>query len=108
MGVGVILGILATQVVAPPPIVAVPGIVTTEEIADGAVTLVKLNPEVSGMLLASGRVTSFHIADGTIFTADIADGAVTGAKLATGGIPTLAIADGAVTAEKIERSGYER
>ena len=54
------------------------GSVTTEKIADGAVTRSK-------------------VADGSVTTDKIADGAVTGSKVADGSVTTEKIADGAVT-----------
>ena len=79
VGIGVILGILLATRVAPLPAISAPpigvGEVTTEKIADGAVTVAKLSPEVSGRLLAPGGVTSAHIADATIVDADVASNA---------------------------------
>ncbi|MBU1177800.1 hypothetical protein KJ903_01125, partial [Patescibacteria group bacterium] len=68
------------------------GIVTSTNIADGAVAAADL---------ADSAITSAKIADGTIATADIADSAVTSAKIANTTIASGDLADSAVTSAKI-------
>jgi len=85
------------------------GSITTEKIADGAVTQAKLGPDVN-LEPPDGSITTAKLADGAVTTAKVADGAVTQAKLSPdvrveppdGSVTTTKIADGAVTTAKIE------
>ena len=84
------------------------GSITTEKIADGAVTQAKLGPDVN-LEPPDGSITTAKLADGAVTTAKIADGAVTQAKLSPdvrveppdGSITTVKLANGAVTSVKI-------
>lgn len=64
--------------------------ITTDKLADGAVTTAKVTP------LSSGAY-----ADNSIITAKINDAAVTTAKIATSAVTTSSIADGAITTGKV-------
>ena len=68
------------------------GEVTTDKIADGAVTNVKL---------AADAVTADKIAAGAVGSSEIATDAVTSAEIAAGAVGTSEIADGAVTNAKL-------
>lgn len=64
--------------------------VTTEKIADNAITSEKIGDgEVNTQDLADGAVTSEKIKDGEVKTADIADGAVTPEKLSDRVVPEV-------------------
>src|SRR5262245_17179876 len=65
-----------------------PNIVSSAQIADGAIT---------GNDLATNAVNSLKIADGSVGTADLANGAVTELKLSTGCVGSFAIQTAAVT-----------
>lgn len=66
------------------------GSVTTDKIADGAITSEKIGDgEVNTQDLADGAVTSEKIKDGEVKTADIADGAVTPEKLSDRIVPEV-------------------
>jgi hypothetical protein len=90
-------GISYQQVVMPAAGVANSAI-TTDKIADGAVTAAKLAAIGSGSLL-DGAVITTKVADSAITTAKIADGAVTDAKLAP--IGTSSLTDGLITTAKV-------
>ncbi|MCU0293574.1 MAG: hypothetical protein MUF10_16565, partial [Thermoanaerobaculaceae bacterium] len=57
------------------------------------------------LAVATGGITSTHIADATVATADLANGAVTGDKIADASVATADLANGAVTAQKVGTSG---
>ncbi|MGV8040063.1 MAG: beta strand repeat-containing protein [Thermoanaerobaculaceae bacterium] len=57
------------------------------------------------LAVANGGITSTHIADATIATADLANGAVTSEKIADASVATTDLANGAVTAQKVGTSG---
>jgi hypothetical protein len=57
--------------------------------------------------IATGKVTSAKILDGTIATADLADNSVTSVKITDGAIATADLADNAVTSVKIADSTIE-
>lgn len=79
-----------------------PGSITSEMLADKAVTRKKLNDAAVGSeALGNASVTSVKILDGAVTTAKIADGAVISGKIATSSITSVKIADGAVTSEKL-------
>lgn len=66
------------------------GSVTTDKIADGAITSDKIgNGEVNTQDLAEGAVTSEKIKDGEVKTADIADGSITPEKLSDRIVPEV-------------------
>lgn len=68
------------------------GSVTTDKIADGAITSEKIGDgEVNTQDLADGAVTSEKIKDGEVKTADIADGAVTPEKLSDRIVPEVIV-----------------
>ena len=69
-----------------------PGAVTTDNIADGAVTSSKI---------PTGAITTEHILDGTILEQDIHQSAVTADKLAPNSVTTNKIVNGNVTNEKL-------
>ena len=64
----------------------------TEDINNGSVTTDKI---------ADGAITSGKIGDGEVNTQDLADGAVTSEKIKDGEVKTPDIADGAITPEKL-------
>lgn len=105
LGVGIILGVLATRGVpaAIPPAAGLgAGEITTINIRDSAVTTAKIaDGAVTSAKIGYTAVNSAKILDGTIATADIADEAVTSAKIADGTIATADLAAGAVTTAKI-------
>lgn len=79
-----------------------PGSITSEMLADKAVTRKKLNDAAVGTeALGNASVTSVKILDGAVTTAKIADGAVISGKIATSSITSVKIANGAVTSEKL-------
>ncbi len=57
--------------------------------------------QIYGANVASGTITSAHIADGTVIAADIAAGSVTSAKIGTGAVVEVKIGAAAVTSAKI-------
>ena len=66
------------------------GSVTTDKIADGAITSEKIGDgEVNTQDLADGAVTSEKIKDGEVKTADIADGSITPEKLSDRIVPEV-------------------
>ena len=68
------------------------GSVTTDKIADGAITSGKIGDgEVNTQDLADGAVTSEKIKDGEVKTADIADGAITPEKLSDRIVPEVIV-----------------
>lgn len=79
-----------------------PGSITSEMLADKAVTRKKLNDAAVGSeALGNASVTSVKILDGAVTTAKIADGAVISGKIATSSITSVKIANGVVTSEKL-------
>lgn len=79
-----------------------PGSITSEMLADKAVTRKKLNDAAVGSeALGNASVTSVKILDGGVTTAKIADGAVVSGKIATSSITPVKIANGAITSEKL-------
>lgn len=79
-----------------------PGSITSEMLADKAVTRKKLdNAAVGSEALGNASVTSVKIINGAVTTVKIADGAVISGKIATGAVTSIKIADGAVTSEKL-------
>jgi hypothetical protein len=70
------------------------GLVTTDNIADGAVTTSKL---------ADGAVTSGKISDNAIVTADIADNAITSTKIAENAVTWDMVADKPI---EVAAAGY--
>lgn len=79
-----------------------PGSITSEMLADKAVTRKKLDDAAVGSeALGNASVTSVKILDGSVTTAKIADGAVVSGKIATSSITSVKIANGAVTSEKL-------
>lgn len=64
----------------------------TEDINNGSVTTDKI---------ADGAITSGKIGDGEVNTQDLADGAVTSEKIKDGEVKTPDIADGSITPEKL-------
>lgn len=79
-----------------------PGSITSEMLADKAVTRKKLNDAAVGSeALGNASVTSVKINDGAVTTAKIANGAVLSGKIATSSIESVKIANGAVTSEKL-------
>lgn len=69
--------------------------ITTERIADGAVT---------GAKIASGTLTASKYADRSVQTAKIVDNAVTESKIASDAVTSAKIADGAVTTDKMQNA----
>lgn len=79
-----------------------PGSITSEMLADKAVTRRKLDDAAVGSeALGSASVTSVKILDGAVTTAKIANGAVISDKIATSSITSVKIANGVVTSEKL-------
>lgn len=79
-----------------------PGSITSEMLADKAVTRKKLDDAAVGSeALGNASVTSVKILDGSVTTAKIAEGAVISGKIATSSITSVKIANGAVTSEKL-------
>ena len=94
------------------PKAIMPGAITTEHLADSAVTSAKIadgtiatadiaNNAVTADKIAEGAVNTTDIADGTIATADIANNAVTADKIAEGAVNTTDIADGTIATADI-------
>lgn len=78
------------------------GEVTTEKLANDAVTSAKIpNGTVHSGKLADGAVTTAKIGTGAVTTSKIADGHVTAAKIADGAVTNTKIGTDAVTAAKI-------
>ena len=78
------------------------GWVTTDRIADSAVTSAKIaDGTIATGDIADSAITSAKIADGTIATGDIADSAITSAKIADGTIVNADIADGTIKKAKL-------
>ncbi len=69
-----------------------PGSITSEMLADMAVTKSKI---------ADGAIDTYKIANGSIQARDLANGAVTSEKLADGAVTNDKVADGAVTSKKL-------
>lgn len=79
-----------------------PGSITSEMLADKAVTRKKLNDAAVGSeALGNASVTSVKILDGSVTATKIASGAVIMGKIATGAVASIKIAAGAVTSEKL-------
>ena len=77
---------------------AVAGSITSDKLASGAVTSVKLATGSVGVsALATSAVTSAKLATGSVGASALATGSVTATKLATGSVGASAIAAGAVT-----------
>lgn len=66
--------------------------ISTNEIADGAITAAKLAP---------GAITTGSLPDGAVTTAKLANGAVTGAQLASNSVGTTHIQNNAITSAKL-------
>ena len=79
-----------------------PGSITSEMLADKAVTRKKLDDAAVGSeALGNASVTHVKILDGSVTTAKIADEAVISGKIATSSITSVKIANGAVTSSKL-------
>lgn len=79
-----------------------PGSITSEMLADKAVTRKKLGDAAVGTeALGNASVTSVKILDNAVTVAKIASGAVIMGKIATGAVTSIKIANGAVTSEKL-------
>lgn len=79
-----------------------PGSITSEMLADKAVTRKKLGDAAVGSeALGNASVTSVKILDGAVTTTKLASGAVIMGKIATGAVTSIKIAGGAVTSEKL-------
>jgi Tfp pilus assembly protein PilW len=89
--------------------------ITTDQVADGAITSAKIasgavgttqlaDSAITTAKIVDGAVSSAKIADSAVVTAKIADGQVTGAKIADSAVTTAKIADGAVSGAKIADS----
>ena len=77
-------------------------IITTDNIADGAVTNKKLAVDsVTNDKIADEVITSDKIRDGAVTNGKIAEGAVTSGKIRDGAVTNGKIAEGAVTSDKI-------
>ena len=82
---------------------------TARLVPDGTISFNKIDPSTfdipNGSVntddLADGAVTNLKVAADAIDTANIIDGAVTGAKIATGAVQTGNLANDAVTADKL-------
>ena len=76
--------------------------VTTQKVADYAITEGKISANaVTEGKIAAGAVTSGKLAGNAVTTAKISDGAVTSAKLAGDAVTEAKIADGAVALSKL-------
>lgn len=79
-----------------------PGSITSEMLADKAVTRKKLGDAAVGTeALGNASVTNVKILDNAVTVAKIASGAVIMDKIATGAVTSIKIANGAVTSEKL-------
>ena len=77
-------------------------IITTDNIADGAVTNKKLAVDsVTNEKIANDTIISDKIRDGAVTNVKIAEGAVTSGKIRDGAVTNVKIAEGAVTSDKI-------
>lgn len=79
-----------------------PGSITSEMLADKAVTRKKLDDAAVGSeALGNASVTNVKILDGAVTATKIASGAVITGKIADGAVTSIKIANGAVTSEKL-------
>lgn len=79
-----------------------PGSITSEMLADKAVTRKKLGDAAVGTeALGNASVTSVKILDSAVTVTKLASGAVIMGKIATGAVTSIKIAGGAVTSEKL-------
>ena len=74
--------------------------VTTNKLADGAVTTAKVTA-LGTAAYADASITTAKLADGAVTTAKITDATITTAKIAAGGIAEAGIATDAITTGKI-------
>ena len=82
--------------------------VTTQKVADYAITESKISASaVTSGKIADGAVTSGKLAGNAVTTAKISDGAVTSAKLASDAVTEAKIADGAVALSKLGSDAKE-
>jgi hypothetical protein len=100
-GTGVAITLDATTGILTITAVPVAGSIGTSQLADGAVTTVKIaDLNVTLAKLAANSVDASKIVDGSVGTAEIADSSVTSAKIAANAVTSTKILDGAVgTAE---------
>ena len=75
--------------------------VTTDKLADGAVTTAKVTA-LSSAAYADDSITTAKIQDDSVTTAKIADGAVTADQLGSGVVTTAKLSAGAATYNKIQ------
>ena len=79
-----------------------PGAVSTNELANNAVTATKIaNGQVGASELANGSVTNTKLANNSVTAAKIANGQVGASELANGSVTNAKLAKNAVTAAKI-------
>lgn len=77
------------------------GTISSSQLADGAVTTVKLgDSQVTSSKLADSSVTSAKIGDAQVGTTKLADSSVTTAKIGDSSITTTKLADGSISTVK--------
>lgn len=84
-----------------------PGAVSTNELANNAVTGAKIaNGQVGASELANGSVTNTKLANNAVTATKIKDNSITAAKIANGHVGTSELANDSVSAQKLKTKLY--